>query len=496
MTFGGTACTSVTRNSATSLTCVTPARPAGAVTVVVANPDGQQDSKANAYTYAAAPTVVSVAPTTGPLAGGTAVTVTGTGFTGTPSVTFGGAACTAVNRTSATSLTCTTPARPAGAVIVVVTNADTQQGSKANAFTYVAAPTVTGVSPATGPMAGGTTITLSGTGFSGSPTVTVDGRVCSDAMLVNATTVTCRTPSSAAPGAVGVELTNPDSQKGSKANAFTYVAPVPALDGVSPGRGPIDGGTLLTITGSGFWGKPAVKVGDVACQSVAVADAKTLTCTTDPGVKPGPVDAVLTDQVEQSASRTEAFVFEAPAPVVAGVDPASGPTDGGTLITVTGSGFYANTSATVGGQPCTSLTVASASSLTCATPAGAAGPVPVAVRNADDRSGVKDAAFTYLAPNPPVVKDEVVVGKVTGLKAKLIKKGKAAKLSWAAASNAVRYEFGCVVKGKKLTKWTSVTSTKARCVGLKPSKKYRAYVRAVGETTFSPAISVKIRRTA
>lgn len=182
-----------------------------------------------------------------------------------------------------------------------------------------------------------------------------------------------------------------------------------------------------------------------------------------------------------------------PAPVVAGVDPASGPTDGGTLITVTGSGFYANTTATVGGQPCASLSVLSPTSLTCATPAGAAGAVPVAVRNADDRSGVRDAAFTYVAPITPVVKDEVVVGKVSGLRAKRIKAGKDAKLSWAAASNAVRYEFGCVAKGKKLTKWTSVTATKARCTGLKPSKTYRGFVRAVGEANFSPAVSVKIR---
>ena len=494
VTFGGAACTAVNRTSATSLTCVTPARPAGAVTVIVTNPDTQQGSKPTAYTYVAAPTVVSVSPSGGPLAGGAAVTVAGTGFTGTPTVTFGGAACTSVNRTSATSLTCVTPARPAGAVTVVVTNSDSQQGSKANAYTYASAPTVNGVNPASGPMAGGTTITLSGTGFSGVPTVTVDGRVCSDVTPVNATTVTCRTPSSPAPGAVGVELTNPDSQKGSKANAFTYIAPVPALDGVSPARGPIEGGTLVTLSGSGFWGKPTVEVGDVACQAVTVVDAKTLTCTTGPGAKPGPVDVVLTDQVEQSAGSAAAFTFEAPAPVVAGVDPASGPTDGGTLITVTGSGFYANTTATVGGQPCTSLSVLSPTALTCATPAGAAGVVPVAVRNADDRSGVRDAAFTYVAPIPPVVKDEVVVGKVSVLKAKRIKAGKAARLSWATASNAVRYEFGCVVKGKKLTKWTSVTSAKARCVGLKPSKTYRAYVRAVGETTFSPAVSVKIRR--
>jgi hypothetical protein len=64
---------------------------------------------------AAAPTVTSVAPTSGPDTGGTAVTITGTGFdSGVTNVTFGGTAATGVTFVSSTSITATTPAHAAG----------------------------------------------------------------------------------------------------------------------------------------------------------------------------------------------------------------------------------------------------------------------------------------------------------------------------------------------------------------------------------------------
>lgn len=87
---------------------------------------------------AASPTVSSVSANSGPAAGGTNVTITGTGFVATPTVTFGGQAATNVVFVNSTTITCTTPAHAAGAVDVVVTNPDTQTGTGPGAFTYVA----------------------------------------------------------------------------------------------------------------------------------------------------------------------------------------------------------------------------------------------------------------------------------------------------------------------------------------------------------------------
>lgn len=89
------------------------------------------------------PTATSVAPASAPAAGGDAVTVHGTNFkkSAHPAVTFGGVAATAVVVTSATTITCVTPAHGAGAVDVVVTNATGGDGhgftgTGAGIFTY------------------------------------------------------------------------------------------------------------------------------------------------------------------------------------------------------------------------------------------------------------------------------------------------------------------------------------------------------------------------
>jgi hypothetical protein len=96
------------------------------------------DAKANAggtTTASGAPTVTSVSPATGPIAGGTSVTITGTGFSGTTAVTVGGASASAVTVSSDTSMTATVPAGVVGPASVLVT---TPKGVNApnTLFTY------------------------------------------------------------------------------------------------------------------------------------------------------------------------------------------------------------------------------------------------------------------------------------------------------------------------------------------------------------------------
>ena len=78
------------------------------------------------------PTIGSITPITGTAAGGTAVTITGTGFLAGATVTFGGTAATGVTVASSTSITATTPAHAAGTVSVVVSNTDSQSAILAN----------------------------------------------------------------------------------------------------------------------------------------------------------------------------------------------------------------------------------------------------------------------------------------------------------------------------------------------------------------------------
>jgi len=83
-------------------------------------------------------------------------------------------------------------------------------------------PVVAGVSPNQGTQAGGDQVTVTGSGFMQNATVTFGGQAATNVQVASGgTSLTAVTP--AGSGSVTVEVTNPDGQKGSLANGFTYV---------------------------------------------------------------------------------------------------------------------------------------------------------------------------------------------------------------------------------------------------------------------------------
>ena len=124
--FGTLDATSVTLNSATSITAVSPETiVAGKVDITVTTTGGTSVTSGTGddYTFTApAPTVTSLNPTSGSTNGGTTVTVIGTGFVTGATVTFGSLTATSVSVTSPTSMTVVSPATiDPGTVSVVVT---------------------------------------------------------------------------------------------------------------------------------------------------------------------------------------------------------------------------------------------------------------------------------------------------------------------------------------------------------------------------------------
>ena len=178
--------------------------------------------------YASAPNVTGVSPPAGSTSGGTAVTVSGTGFEGYATLTIGGVNATSVTVVNSTTITATTGAHSAGSVNVVVQNPDGQSATKTNGYTYgtLPAPTVTSIFPSFGPTAGGALVTIGGTNFASGATVTLGGSTASVGSL-NATTITA-TSSAHAAGIVDVVVTNPDTQSGTLASGYTYRPPAVA----------------------------------------------------------------------------------------------------------------------------------------------------------------------------------------------------------------------------------------------------------------------------
>ena len=212
-----------------------------------------------------------MSPTSGPTAGGTTITLTGTNFVSGATVRVGGTAATNVTFVSATQLTARTPAGTAGARDVQVTNPNGQSATRTGGFTYTAAvaPTLTSVSPTSGPTAGGTTITLTGTDFVSGATVRVGGTAATNVTFVSATQLTARTPAGTA-GVRDVQVTNPDGQSVTRTGGFSYTAAAsaPTLTSVSPASGPTAGGTTITLTGTGFVSGATVRVGGTAATNV------------------------------------------------------------------------------------------------------------------------------------------------------------------------------------------------------------------------------------
>src|SRR5262249_40128470 len=148
VTVGGTACTSFTKKSPTSVSCVTPAKSAGAYDVIVTNSTGPSTALSGAFTYFASASVTAISPTSSGTGGGSGVTITGTGFRAGATVTIGTFSCGSVVLNSSTSISCVTSAGTAGAYRVSVTNTNMDPVSSAdNLFTYEGSPSIIGLSP-------------------------------------------------------------------------------------------------------------------------------------------------------------------------------------------------------------------------------------------------------------------------------------------------------------------------------------------------------------
>ncbi|MGQ9592492.1 MAG: IPT/TIG domain-containing protein, partial [Planctomycetota bacterium] len=239
VTFGGSAASDVVV-SPTRITCTSPPHAAGPVEVTVRNPDGQSASLPEGFVYVPPPRVDRVEPSFGPAAGGTPVTIGGAGFLAGAQVFFGGSPAAGVSVPGSDVIRCLTPAHAAGAVDVVVRNPDGQQGTLPAGFQYRPGPFIESVSPASGPAAGGTEVTILGGAFESGAAVLFGDTPAAAVTVVSAAEIRATTPARAA-GAADVIVRNPDGQSAIRAGGFTFIA-APRIDRVDPAGGPAQGG--------------------------------------------------------------------------------------------------------------------------------------------------------------------------------------------------------------------------------------------------------------
>src|SRR5262249_4871611 len=171
------------------------------------------------------PTVANVNPNTGPMQGGTSVTITGTNFSDVTAVRFGSNAAGSFIVNSTTQITATSPGGIGTVDVTVTTPGGTSATSTADQFTNVPAPalapTVTNINPNTGPTSGGSSVTITGTNFSGATAVRFGSNAAGSFTVDSATQITATSPTGV--GTVDVTVTTAGGTSAiTSGDRFTY----------------------------------------------------------------------------------------------------------------------------------------------------------------------------------------------------------------------------------------------------------------------------------
>lgn len=484
--------------SATSIALTTPAyvappgAPAGVasgavVTVVTAGTpkESTSPSAGSVFHYAAGssgnkPLIDYVSSSTGRTAGGNTVTIDGAGFSGLMSVTFGGIPSSHVTFVNDNTVTATVPpksdsptcANSTAGICQVVVQVTTSSGSSSTTATpilppytgpitytaagaflpapdcgcevvpqpdeydYASAPTISSITPSYASEAGGTTVTINGSGFDILDTYFVDFGPASENTSQDGNFVSVAPDQIVvtAPGApVAAATVDPvpvdvsvETGGGTTAAVPYHFAGIPTVTHLSAHAGSQPAPGSLTITGNGLIDADLVEfVAQAPFPPIASTSSFiTVRSNTSLTVKVPQFFDVPTDVLVCSATgcsspdpKVDSYTFAYPGrPVVTSISPSKGPAHGGTVVTIDGALDANLTKVLFGSTPATVVAapVATASGpITVKAPPGKAGStVDVTIFTVggslvgEPQSAVtKSARFTYTASTPSAPRD-------------------------------------------------------------------------------------------
>ncbi|MEM9565228.1 MAG: IPT/TIG domain-containing protein [Actinomycetota bacterium] len=283
------------------------------------------------------------------------------------------------------------------------------------------APTVTRVSPSSGPVKGGQTIVITGTGFTGTTAVKFGaaGTNATSFAIMNDKQIVAVVPDASAAGAVLMEVTNGTGANTTGAN-YTYLAP--KVTKVDPGWADKDGSGRITITGEGFTGALAadVQFDNDAVQAVWVISDKQMVvqpaADSSGSVPYGQIDVVVTrNSVASATSDSSKFVFTSDIPTITQLEDGSSTqvtgTDGvavGGTMTIIGTRLWGLDQVAFGTTRVTNsadITVASdGNSATVVVPNRSAGPIDVVATNAAGDSVTNlNTVYSYYSSSAPTI---------------------------------------------------------------------------------------------
>jgi hypothetical protein len=400
---------SFTVNNDTTITATVPCNGTdGPISVTVPGGGGGTDATDDADgpmlndfdVVASAPTVTGLNPSSG--WGGRSVTITGTGFLCVTAVEFNGTAAT-FTVVSPTSITTTVPSGATDGNVTVTAGGVTSPNNGTNDnFDVVAAPapTVSSFNPTSGPP--GTSVVISGSGFTGATAVRFGG-VNSTFTVNNDGQITATVPNGADTGAISVVT---PAGTGVCSSSFNVVVGGPVITSFTPTSGVT--GTSVQINGDNFTGTTSVKFNGVTATFTIANDGR-INAVVPATATTGKIS--VTNAVGTTVSSTD-FTVTGQGPSITSFSPTSGPS--GTVVTITGTGFTNVLTVEFDGRNA-SFTVNSPTQITATIPNNATtGKITVttttaAITSASDFTVVGVPTISSLAPAAAPIGDIIVI---------------------------------------------------------------------------------------
>ncbi|MBL8913972.1 MAG: IPT/TIG domain-containing protein [Archangium sp.] len=372
----------------------TPPGVAGQASVSMTNPNGNYVCN-NCFTYFDELVVTGFTPTSGPLAGGNEVTINGQGFTNDTQVLFGVFSSPQITFVSASQLKAIAPRGAAADLVDLVVYNKNGVSTSRRAYTYLPELRIASLTPPTGPIAGGTSVTIVGTGFTGATAVRFGTVDAASFTVVSGTEITVTTPAAPA-GAVDVTVVTPAGTWTTR-RGFTFFDPAGPFAAFALHPRLVRPGDTVLLSGQALdTGTLTVSIGGVA----AVVGNRTF--STAEVIVPARGAATRISDVQVVGTSTLMLTGGATWRVtIQDLMPASGPAAGGTNVTLTGAAIPPSVRFAIGTFDATGVTVGSETSLTAVTPAGSggAGSDAFIVDTTDvENDDLFRGAFTYLEP--------------------------------------------------------------------------------------------------
>ncbi|SUY47493.1 cell surface receptor IPT/TIG and fibronectin domain-containing protein [Clostridium putrefaciens] len=260
-----------------------------------------------------APTITTVTPDNGDVAGGNEIIIKGTNFKSGVKVYFDSTLAAKVDYVSENEIRAIVPEGKQKAVDLKVVNIDKK--SAKSSYLYWTKPEVTSIAPNKGLVTGNTTVTIRGNHFLNGVKVKIGNKEAKKVIYKNPTLIYALTDEVESPGMVDVTVTNPDKDESTitVADGFTYeaeVLPAPVMTRITPSEGFIDESNSVAITGKNFKSGAKVYFGVNEATDVVIVDSNKITANV-PKVNDGQVvDVKVINPDMQEANLLKAYTYK------------------------------------------------------------------------------------------------------------------------------------------------------------------------------------------